>query len=125
MSITTAKVSNVFFLVLVLSGCATPSVRPGGEADVPSSKPTASAVPAAPVAMPTIAYIVPTNAAYIAQSGVVKDLTFATFDTGPRVDHEMLSLSATGQRLSLNARGRIRATSVRQSFTGLAYRLKN
>jgi len=47
--------------------------------------------------MPTITYVVPTNVAtYVAQNGMVNDLTFATFDLGPREDRSILRATRNG-----------------------------
>lgn len=76
-------------LALLLNGCAAPPGKP---------EPSLAGA-ATPVTAPAITYIVPTNAAYVAQSGIVNDLNFATYDRGPRVDHEMLSLKRDGATL--------------------------
>jgi len=79
--------------LFILGGCAAPT-RTGNTAasTVAPDQPT-------PVSMPAITYIVPTNAAYVSQNGVVNDLNFATYDNGPRVDHQMLSLKRDGATL--------------------------
>lgn len=81
--------------LLISAGCAGPTVkRVDGE-------PGATTTPAAtPVTMPTITYVVPTTPpAYVSQGGVVNDLSFATFDRGPREDRSILSVKREGQTL--------------------------
>ena len=94
---------TALLFVLIFGGCAAPSGKPSGAAaNLPSSSSSSTSAAATAdtaINMPAITYIVPTNAAYVAQNGTVNDLKFGTFDTGPRVDHEMLTLKREGQTL--------------------------
>ena len=83
---------------LVLGGCAAP---PKTKGDSAATAATAMASPeqSTPVSMPATTYIVPTNAAYAAQRGVVSDLNFVTYDRGQPADHERLSATRDGATL--------------------------
>lgn len=98
---TSTKAASIALLsnLLILNGCAAPSASPGGGGGERSSGSTAATATGAPVAMPAITYIVPTNVAYVSQNGVVNDLRFATYDRGSSVDHEMLSVKRDGATL--------------------------
>lgn len=93
-----AAAAGILILTLLLDGCA---ATPGASTHAPTGLPVPAPATGTPVTTPAIIYIVPTTAAYVAQSGIVNDLRFATFDRGPGADHDMLSVKRDGAVLTV------------------------